>query len=72
MVGLLIEMTKIWIYSIFLFSFLNQQNEILNFGIKRNEIFVKKIIETKLNFAKKIKINLIFWLNILFFLLLIV
>ena len=37
--GLLIEMTKIREYSLFLISFRNHLNEILNFGIKRNEIF---------------------------------
>ena len=42
LLGLLIGMTKIRKYSIFLILFLNRLNEILNFGIKRNEIFRKK------------------------------
>ena len=42
LIGLLIEMTRIQKYSLFLISFLNKLNEILDIGIKRNEIFQKE------------------------------
>ena len=46
--GLLIEFRK---YSRFLILFLNQRNEILNFGIKRN------IVSDSNNYASKKKIK---------------
>ena len=53
--GLLIGMTKILKYSLFLISYLNQRNEILNFGIKRNEIFRIKIDRKEIKFCYKNK-----------------
>ena len=51
--GLLIGMTKILRYSLFLISYSNQRNEILNFGIKRNEIFRKKTDRNEMKFCCK-------------------
>ena len=56
-IGLSIEITKILKYSLFLISFQNQLNEILNFGIKRNEIFRKKIDRNEIKFCYKNKFD---------------
>ena len=53
----IIGMTKILKYSLFLISYLNQRNEILNFGIKQNEIFRIKIERNEIKFCYKNKKN---------------
>jgi hypothetical protein len=51
--GFLIEVTEIRTFSLFLISFLNQRNKILNFGMR---YFQNKILLSKLKFD-------FFWLN---------